>query len=225
MRLLRRALPGPAARLADARRYHAMFAEADPTHRSYQNYLTAGALGHPVVGDISPGYAMMGREAFAAMDAASPDARFVFIMRDPIARLWSNVRHNRARRFPRDSAAPDVAAAFRDRLARTEGGPFRRSDYRRTILELEAAVPRERIAYFFYESLFDRSEIARLMEFVGVSPSPADLGRRVNAGTGPDAGPDPASAALARERLAPVYAFAAERFGSALPDAWRAEAA
>ena len=214
-----------AGRLADARRYRRMFREPDPRHLAYQRYLMAGWSGEPVVGDISPGYATMRADGFAAMDAAAPEARFVFILRDPVERLWSNVRHNRSRGFRADGAEPDAGAAFRRRLEEPQGGPFQRSDYRRTILELEAAVPRERIAYFFYETMFDEAEMARLAAFLGIAPIRADLGRRVNAGSQGEAPPDPDLMAAARARFAPVYDFAAERFGAALPERWRAGAA
>ena len=225
-RLGRRLRPGLARRAADARRYQRMFREAGGDHHAYQSYLLAEWAGQPVVGDISPGYATMERQGFAAMDAASPDARFVFVLRDPVDRLWSNVRHARSRGFLPGGSDADLEAAFRAWLDDRESAAFRRSDYERTIRELEAAVPAERIAYFFYETLFDGAEIARLAAFLGIGPIRADLGARVNPGSDAGAVPDPALSALAAARFASAYAFAAERFGQALPAAWsRAEAA
>ena len=219
-RLVRRLRPGLSRYAADGRRYRRMFQSAGGDHRSYQSYLLAEWGGEPVVGDISPGYATMRREGFAAMDAASPDARFVFILRDPVARLWSNVRHNRSRGFLPGGPGADLNAAFRSYLDDRDCGPFQRSDYARTIRELEAAVPRERIAYFFYETLFEEAEMARLAGFLGIAPIRADLAARVNPGADGSVAPDPDLAAVARARFASAYAFAAERFGRTLPAGW-----
>ena len=222
-RAARRLVPGRARAAADARRYHEMFARPDPRHLGYQRYLMAEWAGQPVAGDISPGYAMMGAEGFAAMDAASPDARFVFVLRDPVGRLWSNVRHNRSRGF-RDAVLDDLDTTFRRHLDDPTSGPFQRSDYARTIRALESVVPRDRIAYFFFETLFDPAEMGRLAEFLGIAPIGASLGRRVNPGASAEARPSRDVEALARARLASVYDFAAERFGDALPEAWRSGA-
>ena len=219
-RLKRRLRPGLARRAADARRYQRMFRAAGGDHRAYQSYLLAEWAGEPVVGDISPGYATMGREGFAAMDAAAPDARFVFVLRDPVDRLWSNVRHNRSRGFLPGGRDADLNATFRRYLEDRDSAPFRRSDYGRTIRELEAAVPAERIAYFFYETLFEEAEMARLAGFLDIAPIRAELGRRVNLGSDAGVAPDPALSALAAARFSSAYDFAAERFGRALPAGW-----
>lgn len=222
LRAARALVPSRARAVADARRYRRMFREPDARHGPYQSYLMAEWSGEPVVGDISPGYAMMRAEAFAAMDAVSEDARFILVLRDPVARLWSNMRHNRSRGLGRQRSDPDIDTAFRRHIDDPEGGPFLRSDYRRTIRELEAAVPRERIAYFFYETLFQEAEMARLAAFLGIAPIRADLARRVNPSAEPGSLPNPDLHAMARARLAPVYAFAAEKFAGALPAAWHA---
>ena len=210
--------PGRAARAEDARRYQRMFREMDAGHRSYQAYLMAEWSGEPVVADVSPGYALLGPDAFAAMDALAPEARFVFVMRDPAARLWSNVRHSRSRGLlPADA---DLAAAFCHFLANPQLAPHRRSDYAATIRALEAAVPRERIACLFHETMFEPSELARLARFLGIAPIAADPGRRVNPGSDGAEKPGPDLLARARETFAPTYDFVAERFGDAVPETW-----
>ena len=220
-RLARRLHPARAAAAEDARRYRRMFREMDPAHRSYQEYLMAEWAGEPVVADISPGYALMGSEGFAAMDALAPDARFVFILRDPVSRLWSNVRHARSRGLLDGGRDADLDAAFHRFVTHPHLEAHRRSDYATTIRALEAAVPRERIAYLFHETMFEPAEMARLSSFLGIAPIAADTGRRVNPGSDEGAAPDPNLLALARETFAPTYEFAAGRFGRALPEAWR----
>lgn len=213
--------PGPAARAEDAVRYRRMFREIGPKHRSYQAYLMGEWSGEPVVADVSPGYALLGAEAFAAMDALAPEARFVLAMRDPVARLWSNIRHSRSRGLLPEEFSGDLDAAFRHHLENPRKAPHRRSDYAATIRALEAAVPSDRVAYLFHETMFEPSELARLSRFLGIGPIAADPGRRVNPGFDAGVAPAPELAARARRTFAPTYDFVAERFGDALPDAWR----
>lgn len=60
-------------------------------HRAYLDYLLAGRGARPVVCDITPAYATLDAAAFRDM-AAIGEARFLFILRDPVARAWSQVR-------------------------------------------------------------------------------------------------------------------------------------
>ncbi len=58
----------------------------------YLSFILKGAERKNVIGDITPAYAMLSRAEYARMAALSPKARFIFIMRDPIDRLWSAIR-------------------------------------------------------------------------------------------------------------------------------------
>lgn len=191
-------------------------------HDAYAALLNFGNPGRRVVGDVTPSYMLLGRRSFADMAAVHPNARFIFIMRDPVDRLWSGVRH-RTRAWARDPrGGPEVALrAFDDALADPMNADLRRSDYARTITELEAAVPADRILYLFYESLFAPEQIARVSEFLGIAPFPADFAERTHEGVKYDARPDPEQMQAARAALAPTYDLVFERFGAAVPEAWR----
>lgn len=212
--------PGRAAWAEECRRHRRMYGEMDPTHRSYRDYLLAEWSGEPVVADVSPGYALLGPEAFRAMDAFAPDARFVFVMRDPVSRLWSNTRHSRNRGLLPEGRGADLDAAFRGFLSRPGSAAHRRGAYEATIRALEAAVPADRIAYFFQETLFEPQELGRLAGFLGIAPIAADPAERVNPGFDGGEAPAPELLAAAREAYAPTYSFIADRFGPRLPEAW-----
>ena len=62
------------------------------TQADYRAYLAECAGDRPVSGDISPDYAMLPSDAFRRMEAAVPDARFLFVMRDPVDRFWSWIK-------------------------------------------------------------------------------------------------------------------------------------
>ncbi len=65
---------------------------------AYLDYLGAGQ-GAAVVGDITPAYGLLSVERLRAM-AALGETRFLYILRDPVARLWSHVRMIAGRREP-----------------------------------------------------------------------------------------------------------------------------
>jgi hypothetical protein len=216
---LRRLLRSPRRRAADRAWVlsRIMLREPTPGHRAYADVLFQAWRGEPVVGEITPAYALLAAETFAEMAGLGRDVRFVFIMRDPVQRLVSAVRMSVRRRAAGSGPAPG-AERLEDALPENR---LMRSRYDLTIRELEAAVRPERIAYFFYESLFRQSEMDRLCDFLGVARRPAQFERRVHADPGTAMALDPDFEAHVAKALAPTYEFVRERFGDMVPAAWR----
>jgi len=200
---------------------------------SYVSYLKRNAGQANAFGEISPAYALLPAAAFAEMDELLPGARFIFIMRDPIDRLWSSVRFraDRARR-PRHLKADrakgrrrppnDLNADFRDILSRPTAIAL--SNYQHTIRELESVIPKERILYLFMETMTSRdtgpAEIRRIEAALGLEPAeigPDILSDAVNASSAATLSPENLAAAM--DVFAPVYAFIEQRFGKPLQ--WR----
>ena len=98
---------------------------------------------------------------------------------------------------------------------------FGGGDYARTMHELEAAVPPDRIAYFFFETLFTNSEMERLSNFLGIGEIEGSVrdSRESRANT-PPTGRTPALIEEARKIFAHVYRTAHDRFGTAVPATW-----
>jgi len=206
--------------LLQAERYREALSGGERSTSAYQAFLVEGSQGERVVGDISPGYAMLEAEGFAAMDAAAPDARFVFIMRDPVSRLWSAMRHNRSRGFMNGDKNADLNEAFARALEEPDKGPMMMTDYATTIRNLEAAVPQERIGYFFFETLFSQETMDRMTDFLNIGRVQADAEHVVNPGSDSGAEPSPGLARIARERLEDVYTFIYGKFGDQVPHDW-----
>lgn len=199
-----------------------IYAAPDPTHRAYRAFMAEGYAGQKLICDITPAYATLGRARFAQM-AAIGQARFIFILRDPVSRMWSQIRMAVAARLGPAADSTAFEAACRARayeLAETGQLPrVTRADYRRTITELEAAVPRDRIHYVFYETLFRQATTDRICAFLAIPPVPADPATRHNPGR-PSRLP-PEVAEVLRDGLAVQYGFVADRFGSEIPAEWR----
>lgn len=198
----------------------------DPSLERYVARLTRGRRGEPVVGEATPTYATLGARTFREMAALHPDTRFLFVMRDPVERLWSGLRHT-VRVDPRSQrgAEAQLRRAFVDALEDGGSVHLRRSDYRATIRALEEAVPAKRVHYLFYETMRRPEAMGRLGRFLGLAELRFDAGRRLNAGVGREMRPGDSALAHAREILAPVYDFVGERFAQDVPREWRLGAA
>ncbi|MFN3208111.1 MAG: sulfotransferase [Roseovarius sp.] len=167
--------------------------------------------------DLTPGYSAIGPDGFADLrDFAARYGirpRVLFVMRDPVDRFWSQLRHL-------EQIAPDTRAtrdwdSLRHRPALTA-----RADYAGILDALDATFPADDLLYLFYETLFAAPALRRLCAFAGLA----------YAGTGDPAPrnetsvdtplPDAARAAL-RDQLAPQYAYCRTRFGTDIPAAWQ----
>ena len=199
--------------LEDGRLWLDRFDGCTPDDAGYLDFIGLGRGDARVVGDITPAYSLLSEERYRAMAGLAGDVRFVFLLRDPVARLWSNVRM---------SAGPDASASELDAtLAGVLAGDERqigpRSNYRRTLRRLFRAVPRERVHLEFYERLFSPEAIGRLCGFLGIAAEPAAFDRVVHRGR-------PASLPPARLRqmldfLEPQYSFVEALMGG-LPEEW-----
>lgn len=192
-------------------------------HRRYLSYLTANHKGERVVCDFTPSYSVLDRDAFADM-ARLGRARFLYVMRDPIDRMWSQTRMMIADSGGGALKDADFEAACLARLRQQQQdgllGQAARANYIRTMTELEAAVPAPRIHYAFYENLFSQPAVNRICRFLGIDPVPVEGGERINPGRGMDL-PEEA-ATLLMQALRPQYDAVFEKFGTAVPEAWRA---
>lgn len=186
----------------------------------YLNFLLKGSEGFNVIGDITPAYCLLSRNEFARMAALSPKARFIFIMRDPIDRLWSGIRM-RANKANDDQETFEkqcvglLQYSWRDD---NDKGP-ERSDYIWTLNELEASVPKDQVLTMFFEDMFTKESVDKLCKFIGIKTIPANTTDEVYMGR---------KMAFPKEHLektykalADQYEGIAERFGDAMPARWR----
>jgi hypothetical protein len=188
---------------------------------SYLRYFAAlrARQGACIAGEISPTYGDLPAVAFADIERHMPGTRFLFIMRDPVERFWSQVRHSERRDTSID---PNTRVAH----YRSEPSHMARSDYRRIIENLESEVPRERIFYGFLERMTASiSELRRLEEFLRLEPLPAeqlDEHARARENRAPERPLSEENRERIRSALDPIYAFVERRFGG-LPEEWSAE--
>ncbi|WP_420556363.1 sulfotransferase [Roseovarius sp.] len=167
--------------------------------------------------DITPGYSAIGAAGFADIrDVAAHQGchlRVLFIMRDPVARFWSQLRHL-------EQMAPDTRATRDWDRVRQMPALTARADYAGILTALDATFGAGEVLCLFYETLFTEATQRRLCDFIGVPFAPAEANARHNETTLKAPLPQAARTALAAQ-LAPQYAFCRDRFGTALPANWQ----
>ncbi len=166
--------------------------------------------------DITPAYSAIGPAGFAYMRdfcaSQDIDLKLLFIMRDPIDRFWSQLRHMQ-QLSPKNEAVVIWPEAIQSpRICA-------RADYRGVVTDLDTIFPEENVLYLFYEALFSEASLRRLCQFADVDYRPANTAEARNRTTVEIDLPGDARAAF-EHLLKPQYAFCRERFGDAVPDKW-----
>lgn len=189
-------------------------------HRMYAAYLLKGRDAERMIYDITPSYSTLDRTAFADMDSVGP-AKFVFLMREPVSRMWSQIRMmQRAADRDQDDDAFEAGCIALARELQESGRLARvpRGDYARTIRELEAAIPPERIHYMFHQDPMPQDTADKISDFLGIERRQIPDKLRTNVGRALSL---PAEVEeMMVEAFRPQYQFATERFGVAVPDEW-----
>lgn len=208
------------AELGAQRSWYAAYMRS-PLNDAWYASLFAERGGRRLAGEATPEYAIIGREGFAHIARLAPDARLVYIMRNPVPRAWSQILHLcRSRGLDAARMTPDELVAL-TREARFAA----LADYAAALDDMMAVFPRERLWLGFYEEI--HAGRARALEaicgFLGVGFDPAhfaDAPRRYNVSQSV-AMPEEVRAALRRRYAAQVQAVEA-RLGR-VPEAWRGD--
>jgi hypothetical protein len=212
-------MAGLTAKLQDVLEYQAVLAQGVSGDKAYLAYLTAGAKGAGLVADITPSYALLSKEQLGHMASVAPNARFLYLLRDPVARLWSHVRMVATRGAKSLDAVPDACFALLEQVLNgRESGMTARGDYAATLGRLRQAVDPSRLMVMFMEDMLTPKGLARLCEFLGIGYSGAAFDQPVHVGQA--LAMQPAQTERARVLLRPQYEFVARHF-SDLPENWR----
>lgn len=157
-------------------------------------------------GDITPAYSILDEEDVARAYAVNPDAKVIFIMRDPVERSWSSSK--------------DVSTLSEaEHLERVLSFNHQvRSDYVRTLKIWEKQFPAEQIYIAFFDDIVGRPAwlLDEVCGFLGIDPPSESLREslkaRVNATPESVEMPLPVRQALAHSML-PSLRVLADRFG------------
>ncbi len=185
----------------------------------YLNLFRALPGPRKLTGDITPSYSVLDASHFARIRTMLTEAgmtpRVVFLMRDPVERVWSA-----SRMWARNHGITDANLIRKEALAQlNRPADMARNRYDRTIEALEKVFPPEELFFSFYETLFREQTTRAICAHLGLTYRPADYEKAVNASPR-RAELLPEQTHLVQSALAPVYAYCANRFGDGLPAAW-----
>jgi len=192
----------------------------DPEH--YFDYFT-GLLagGARLTADITPAYAGLSPERLASIrdGFASRGVRpvAVYLMRDPVERVWSAVRMD----VRRKNITQPGAVEYRLRKVSDDDQYDRRTRYDAAIAKIDGTFGRDGAFYGFYERLFDSGTLRELCDFLGLDFVEPDFGREVNVSPKEDGELSEDTVRVLVARFAPVYEAVASRFPDVdLPAIW-----
>jgi hypothetical protein len=138
----------------------------------YKRFFSEFRNEEKVVCEISPAYSTLSTVEFRTMAEIHHTVKFLFIMRNPVNRFWSQLKYKSMReKF-------NHLEKFEDYLS----DPIftLRTDYRRTITELLSVVDKNNVHFIFYENLFSDQAITSLCAFLDIDYMQADFSNRVN---------------------------------------------
>lgn len=191
---------------------------SDPIDDNWYRSLFRDRQGRTVAGEATPEYAVLGVNGLEHIKRLAPDARILYVMREPIARAWSQILH-RCRVQNIDARHADPATL----IQLTEPADFRvHGDYAAILDAVFNVFPKDRVHIGFYEAIHaDRqaalNDICRFLDVAPFEKSGDRVEKAVNRSQ--SASLPQAVADHLLERYGPVTAKVEERLG-AVPEAW-----
>ena len=118
-------------------------------------------------GETTPDYSVLGRKHIAHVREIMPDARIIFLMRNPIERAWSQSLMDLRGRNIEDVTDEEFQRHFKGKRSHLF------TDYLRTLANWEAFFPQGQIFVGFLEDVhfYPNRLLARAYRFLGVDPS------------------------------------------------------
>lgn len=187
--------------------------------KAYLRYLSKGRGGAHLVADITPSYGLLEADRLERMRDLTPGAKFLYLMRDPLSRLWSHVRMMASRRGGRGSLEVRANEILSEIVTEgAEPGITKRGDYAGAVERLQASIPATRLMIGFAEEVRTRAGLETLAAFLGLGKIDADLAHKAHEGKPAVMRPELRAAAMTF--LRPQYEFVARELGP-LPQSWQ----
>lgn len=161
--------------------------------------------------EITPSYMTLPVNDLAQIKTAFDDVKIVFLMRDPIARLWSMVRFNQKKQSQTDLNTFALTCLDIPNYVK-------RSDYKTALENIDAVFDPDQVFVGFYEDMFDGDLLSRLYDFLDLSPIDAVLDQHKNVSESARMSEDVAQ--YFATNLAEQYQYVRNRFGDQVPEGW-----
>ena len=188
----------------------------DPTrYAAYFDEIYAEDENTRLVGDITPSYSALNRSHFTQvrnlLEARGFTVKVIFLMRDPIERIFSANHMEIARKKRRGKETESSAEQLFLRKYQDEKVVMR-TRYENTVPNIEASFAAENVLFGFYETLFNDKSINTITDFLGIDFIKPNIGKRIHAAKKKER-LSATSIGLAREFYTATYEFCSDRFG------------
>ena len=137
-----------------------------------------------VVADMTPNYATLSDEKLTRMVELTPSTKFIFLVRDPLDRLWSHIRMQALRQRQDHEVYEKKANNILYRMLNKghEGHILERGEYPGIIRKLRRVVPKDRLLVQFTENMMGDDGISHLASFLDITPVTPDVATPVHEG-------------------------------------------
>lgn len=204
-------------RITDVTAWIAVLERGGIDPAAYLDFLQDGRGQRTVVGEVTPAYSKLNLKVLRRIAEMAADVRIIYLMRDPVARMWSHVRMLAQREAGGLARFDKRAESVFDAVVASDPLVQHRGDYAKALDKLSQAVAPGKLLVLFSEEMMTQGGMRRIWDFLGVTPVPGAYDRRVHEGEALAMSPD--QRARARAALLPQYRAVARRF-AVLPEAW-----
>jgi hypothetical protein len=160
------------------KRWYARYYFLPRTDCWYSSLFTPGP--GQIAGEVTPHYAAMGERDIAKVKSLAPDIKLVYILRDPIDRMWSHAAMNFSDRF----GYQGIDAVAEQAIARFLRSPkhLAQARYFANLQRWEKYFPPEQMFIGFYDEIAAAPErlLRSVFQFVGVDSSEQHISARAN---------------------------------------------
>jgi hypothetical protein len=146
------------------------------TRRWYRSLFTPGP--GQICGEATPRYAPLPAKSIARLHQMMPHLKIIYLLRDPIDRMWSDLIMFHTPRFGGNGLRRATASSLKSFLSKPEN--LAHSSYAANLARWSRFYPEERIFIGYHEEIGSQPEalLRRLYEFLGVDPAlPGSLAR------------------------------------------------
>lgn len=183
------------------------------SEEAYLDYFIDKVAGQAhVTGDITPSYSMLSEDTFRHLAQLLDgfNMKVVFLMRDPVERMWSSFRMEKRLSEKRGKKvdSQQMVDFFLSNIL--EPNAYQRCNYAKTIENLGRVFDSQALWFGFYESLFQAEAIASLSAFIGFPIENPHFDHKAN--PSPKVRLPHEVRCEAKKILAPIYDFCAQRF-------------
>lgn len=169
--------------------------------------------------EATPAYALLPADIFSQMAAFHPNLQILYILRDPIKRLWSDVAYSLRHDIAKGRATePDIIAAFKSEIEGGNGEKLRHSNFPDTLVRLAQAGLESQVHVVFMETMTNPRELDVLEQALGLRPD-LNFKREVNKNSHKPKLPHDLQQ-KATEVMKPIYNDMRSRFGDRVPENW-----